>query len=140
MRELVSAAGKSLNAGLRIWGYRVKRVKTIFKVLPVFAVLAGGTLFASEMFSALSASAGEPFPDELIAEGEAIFDELGCAGCHFPIEPVEGNTAPRLENLAERYTEDDIAALLDAPPGPMPRFDLDDADRRALAAFLLSTF
>lgn len=118
----------------------MKIVETIFKAVPTLAVSAGGAIFAVELFSALSAGAGEPFPDELIAEGAAIFDELGCAGCHFPAQPIEGNTAPRLENLAERYAEDDIVALLDAPPGPMPRFDLDEADKRALAAFLLTTF
>lgn len=118
----------------------MKIVKAIFKSLPVLVVSSGVALFVFERLSILSASAGEPYPEELIAEGQAIFDELGCAGCHFPAEPIEGNTAPKLENLAERYTADDIAALLDAPPGPMPRFDLDSADKRALAAFLLSTF
>lgn len=117
----------------------MKIEKTIFRVLPALAISAGG-FFAIGLSSILPADAGEPFSDELIAEGQAIFDELGCAGCHFPAEPIEGNTAPKLENLADRYTADDIAALLDAPPGPMPRFDLDSADKRALAAFLLSTF
>lgn len=82
----------------------------------------------------------EVFPDELIAEGKAIYDELGCAGCHEPDEPIPDNTAPELKDLAERYTAEDIAKLLDAPRGPMPRFELDEADKRALAAFLLSTY
>ncbi len=138
--------GKKLECGRAISGeQRVKRVETIFKAVPTLAVSAlavsaGGAIFAVEMFSALAAGASEPLPDELIAEGAAIYDELGCAGCHFPAEPIEGNTAPKLENLADRYTAEDIAALLDAPPGPMPRFDLDEADKRALAAFLLATF
>lgn len=89
---------------------------------------------------AKSGFAADDFSPRLVAEGRAIYDELGCAGCHEPAEPVEGNLAPKLENLAERYTAEDIAALLDAPPGPMPRFDLDDEDKRALAAFLLTTF
>ena len=125
---------------VKFGGQRVKIVKPVFKSLPRLVVWAGTALAALALSSLLSASAVEPYPEALIAEGLAIFDELGCAGCHFPAEPIEGNTAPKLENLAERYTADDIAALLDAPPGPMPRFDLDDADKRALAAFLLSTF
>lgn len=106
-------------------------IKTVLKGLPVLVI---GLSVVS------SAGADELYPEALIAEGAAIFDELGCAGCHFPAAPIEGNTAPELRNLAERYTAEEIAALLDAPPGPMPRFDLDRADRLALAAFLLSTF
>lgn len=107
----------------------------------IYKLVHGGEQREVAMTSgAIPLAARETFSDDLIAEGQAIFDELGCAGCHEPDEPIEGNTAPKLENLAERYTADDIAALLDAPPGPMPRFDLDEADKRALAAFLLSTY
>jgi glucose/arabinose dehydrogenase/cytochrome c551/c552 len=82
----------------------------------------------------------ETFAPELIAEGQVIFEELGCAGCHAPEEPIDGNTAPKLENLAARYTSVDIGQLLDAPPGPMPRFDISDQDKKALAAYILSTY
>ena len=118
----------------------MKIIKTLLKALPVLVVSAGYGFFVVGLSAVSSAGADELYPEDLIAEGAAIFDELGCAGCHFPAAPIEGNTAPELRNLAERYTAEEIAALLDAPPGPMPRFDLDRADRLALAAFLLSTF
>lgn len=115
-------------------------MKHLFKAVLSLSILGCAIFVSAAKAETNVGDGGEIFSDELIAEGQAIYEELGCAGCHEPDEPVEGNTAPKLENLAERYTADGIAALLDAPPGPMPRFDLDDADKRALAAFLLSTY
>jgi mono/diheme cytochrome c family protein len=44
-----------------------------------------------------------------------------------------------LANLASKYDVASLAAFLAAPQPPMPRFPLDEAQRRALAVYVLGT-
>lgn len=78
----------------------------------------------------------EDFSPELVAEGEALFEEFGCAGCHG--EDVAGGI--HFENLSAKYSAAGIIDILAAPQPPMPEFDLTDEEKHALAAFLLSTY
>jgi glucose/arabinose dehydrogenase len=73
------------------------------------------------------------------AAGALIFDTNGCATCHVEGE-TEGVQVKRLEDLKERYTLASMQQLFLNPPGPMPSYeDLTEAERRALAIFVLSS-
>ena len=78
----------------------------------------------------------ETFAADEIAAGEVLFNELGCLSCHG--SDVEG--AVRLEGLAEKLNAAQVIEVLEYPQPPMPTYDLADEDKRALAAFLLSTY
>ncbi len=70
--------------------------------------------------------------------GRALFNANGCGACHIPSMAAEGVAVKRLEMLSSRYDVPGIMALLKAPPGPMPSYDLSDTQQEALAVFLLS--
>lgn len=72
--------------------------------------------------------------------GEELFNQNACAVCHDPAEAPEGVQVKILKDLSARYQLDSLEALLNAPPSPMPRADLTDGERRALAAYLLLTY
>jgi glucose/arabinose dehydrogenase len=72
--------------------------------------------------------------------GRQLFAEHACATCH-----VEGQTAPgvvvkRLGGLETKFTLSSLGDFFLVPQPPMPVFDLPADDRRALAAFLFSSF
>ena len=71
--------------------------------------------------------------------GRALFSEHACATCHVASEALPGVTLKKLKRLATRYSIHDLEAFLLAPQPPMPIFDLPEADRHALAIYLLST-
>jgi glucose/arabinose dehydrogenase len=69
------------------------------------------------------------------ASGEKLWDESDCARCHVR---GEAGAKPRpLAGLVTKYDVDSLAAFLAAPQPPMPLYDLDEAQRRDLAVFLL---
>lgn len=72
------------------------------------------------------------------AAGAALFATNGCATCHDPLGAPEGVQVKLLKNLGARFGVESLADLLDKPPGPMPRADITDAERHALAVYLLS--
>lgn len=81
-----------------------------------------------------AAPAETPTNDEAL-RGQGMFGAVGCKTCHGGDKP----TVP-LKNLAARYSEDDITALLATPPANMPSFaHLKDDERRAIAAYVLAT-
>ena len=69
------------------------------------------------------------------ARGAALFAQYECASCH----GAQAATPRLLLHLGARYTIERLAALLAAPPPPMPNFNLDDEARRDLAVHLLAT-
>ncbi len=82
----------------------------------------------------------EPTPaagDAPPQSGEALYRHLPCAGCH-EAAARPGIVVTPLERLSERYSVETLAAFLTAPPPPMPVFELDDAQRRKLATYLLA--
>lgn len=72
-----------------------------------------------------------------VARGAALFAEKACAGCHVEGQAAPGVVVKRIENLAARYTVESLAGFLLTPQPPMPVVDLPEADRTALAAYLL---
>ncbi len=73
--------------------------------------------------------------DTALARGAALFDRLGCAGCH-----RVGAPGMALSGLGARYSGAALTALLTAPPAPMPAPATDDAGRAALAAYLRAAY
>jgi len=69
--------------------------------------------------------------------GRVLYKENHCAQCHDPAAAPAGVQVKILKDLAARFDIDGLAALLDTPPGPMPRPDMTDEERHALAVYLL---
>lgn len=96
---------------------------------------AGAAMTAEVRLSSVS-PANRP---TLENRGRALFSEHACATCHVASEALPGVTLKKLERLATRYSIHDLEAFFLAPQPPMPIFDLPEADRHALAIYLLST-
>jgi glucose/arabinose dehydrogenase/mono/diheme cytochrome c family protein len=77
---------------------------------------------------------------ELSLQGAALFAANACATCHDPTQAPPGITVKSLEGLAKRHSVDSLKAFLLTPQPPMPPVDLPEADRLALAVYLLENF
>ncbi|MDE2872600.1 MAG: c-type cytochrome [Gemmatimonadota bacterium] len=94
-------------------------------------------------------SAMRRHPDADRADGRALFEALGCAGCHLHPEATARVTAPDLSVTALRVRPAWLAGYLADPVtirpagpepgrgGQMPDFRLDPAEVTAIAGFLL---
>lgn len=69
--------------------------------------------------------------DATLVRGAMLFERLACASCHHP-----GTPGMVLAALGARYAQDDLVALLKAPPASMPTPAIGEADLAALAAYL----
>ncbi len=72
--------------------------------------------------------------------GRRQFAQLGCASCHEEKSLPPGGTVVALKNLGRKYDMDALVTYLAAPQPPMPLFDLTDAARRDLAAYVLKRY
>jgi len=74
--------------------------------------------------------------------GALVWQANLCDQCHDPeiIGNEPGRTAKILEHLGDRYDTLALMAYFKAPQPPMPLFDLNDAERRDLAAYVLDRF
>ena len=79
-------------------------------------------------------------PAEAVARGRALWARHACAACHDPQAAVAGMVTRPLAGLSRRYDPAGLAAYLRAPQPPMPAFDLADAERGDLAAYLLDRY
>jgi glucose/arabinose dehydrogenase len=70
-------------------------------------------------------------------QGSTLWADNGCAACHVKVAGQENRTYRELTGLKAKYTIDTLVTFLRAPQPPMPAFPLTDAQRRALAIFLL---
>ncbi len=77
--------------------------------------------------------------EAVAAQGAGLYDGLACASCHDPERADPGVVPVALEHLGQRYDLPELERFLAAPTPPMPAFDVDAAERRALAVYLLST-
>lgn len=91
-------------------------------------------------------------PTGLAAEGKAIYARSACVGCHTIQGVSAGTLGPDLTHFGSRTTlaagllpatADNVTAWLRDPPTlkpgvKMPNLGLDEADARALAAYLMS--
>ncbi|NWG46579.1 MAG: cytochrome c [Alphaproteobacteria bacterium] len=69
---------------------------------------------------------------DLVATGEALFVNNGCAACH-------GESGIPLVNVAF-YTDEDILGVMASPPAGMPVFDLTDEEKAAIIAYLRTVY
>jgi glucose/arabinose dehydrogenase len=97
--------------------------------------LKDGGLATSDPLAGLDAATRHA----LVARGQALFAAEGCGRCHLESEAEPGVAVKQLKHLAQRFSLDSLAAFLEAPPPPMPAPDVSPQDRRALAAYVLST-
>ncbi|MCG3169448.1 MAG: hypothetical protein CALGDGBN_00966 [Pseudomonadales bacterium] len=67
-------------------------------------------------------------------KGMQLWQRFACAGCHAPEQPA----GVLLDTLRQRYDVDSLADYFLAPTAPMPTFELDAGERRALAIWLLA--
>jgi mono/diheme cytochrome c family protein len=79
-----------------------------------------------------------PVSKEAIARGHALWNANGCAKCHDPKAKTTGMVTKPLAGLSKRYDAGSLSEYLRTPKPPMPVFDLTDAQRADLAAFLLA--
>jgi glucose/arabinose dehydrogenase/cytochrome c553 len=77
---------------------------------------------------------------ELIARGESLFAQNACGTCHVETLAGPGIVVKELEGLAAKYTVPSLTGFFLTPQPPMPVFDLPEADRQALAVYLLSKY
>lgn len=76
----------------------------------------------------------------LAENGAEVFNDNGCAACHDPTAAADGVQVKVLQDLKARYDIEGLTALFAAPPGPMPVYELNKDDSKALAVYLLSIF
>ncbi len=95
--------------------------------------------------SPVAAPAADPFAGASAEErerargtGAQLWNESGCAACHQPGAP--GAPYRPLVGLRAKWDVARLTKWLAAPKPPMPRYPFDDAQRRALALWLLETF
>ena len=86
------------------------------------------------------APAETPQDAAAIARGAKLWAENACATCHAPAAAARNGAVPELKNIAQRYTVDDLTALLTAPPANMPNVELSDTEKADLAAYLRATY
>jgi glucose/arabinose dehydrogenase len=78
--------------------------------------------------------------EDLVASGANLFANNACGSCHITAEAEAGVVVQPLGGLEAKYTIDSLALFLLTPQPPMPVFDLEEQDRRALAVHLLATY
>lgn len=75
---------------------------------------------------------------QLAAQGEKLFAQYPCKGCHAPRATDDLHRVHELKNLSARYSLAQLQAFFIAPTPPMPVFPLSENERRALAVYLLT--
>ncbi len=73
------------------------------------------------------------------ARGRALYESLGCAGCHEPARAAPGVVPSPLSELGRRHSLAELTRFLAAPTPPMPPVPLGEEERGDLAVFLLVT-
>jgi glucose/arabinose dehydrogenase len=114
----------------------------------VYRIRYGGTDVAAGALSARPRSEGydpsavsDAEREAALQLGTALLQSSGCLACHVgsagQVGASEGLQV--LDGLADRYTLEELMSYLSMPNPPMPPFVGDDAQRRALAVYLLET-
>ena len=105
----------------------------------IWRVARGGPA-AAALPTPVARSDGHAASPAAIAEGAQLYRANACASCHEPEHALPGVVARPLGNLGRRYNPETLGAFFLTPTPPMPRFDLDEEQRAALAAYLLDRF
>ncbi len=80
----------------------------------------------------LAACSGEE--EETVKSGESIY-EKSCAGCHG--NDLKGANGPPVNNMAEKYTEEELNSLIKNGKGMMPGGLLTDEETEMVTKWLL---
>lgn len=73
----------------------------------------------------------------LTQSGAELYGQLPCASCHEKQSGAAINMQKVLVNLSARYTVKELGDFFLSPTPPMPVFSLDEAQREALAMYLM---
>lgn len=101
------------------------------------AVIAAPAMGGSAGYT--SATVGAAERDAALAAGPGVLANEGCLACH-AVSPAGDPAAFALSDLGTRYTIEELAEYLLMPRTPMPPYDADPEQRRALAIYLLETY
>ena len=103
-----------------------------------------GVLFvaATVMVSPAVTAALAQNTSTVVARGERVFVEQGCNGCH-TVRKAGTPIGPDLSHIGSKYPEAYLQRWLSGPQqqkptAHMPKIELNEADIRALAAYLAS--
>src|SRR5262245_20129419 len=88
---------------------------------------------AADPLAALPAAERE----QRAARGRALYESLGCAGCHDAERAAPGVVPRPLADLGRRHTLEELTRFLAAPTPPMPPVALGEQERGDIAVFLL---
>lgn len=75
---------------------------------------------------------------QFAAQGEALFGRYPCRSCHDPRFVGGMRHVRELKDLSARYSVEQLQEFFVTPTPPMPIFPLSEAERRALAVYLLT--
>jgi mono/diheme cytochrome c family protein len=105
--------------------------------IPWAALLAAGAALALA-----AATAGGQETATAVSQGQRIYNEQGCYGCH-TMGKSGTMIAPDLSHIGAKYTEEYLRGWLrepqeQKPRAHMPKIQMPEAEARALAAYLAS--
>lgn len=98
------------------------------------------TATASQTASDPLAKLDDAKRENLSAAGSRLFTAHACGSCHLATQAEAGVVVKPLAGLSTRYDIESLGQFFTAPQPPMPVFDLDEEERRALAVHLLGRF
>lgn len=81
-----------------------------------------------------------PTRSRLTTRGGVLFGQHDCGTCHLESEAAPGVAIKPLSEIGRRYNVESLMTFFLAPQPPMPIVDLPEADREALAVYLMSEF
>lgn len=108
------------------------------RVIQRAAVVVGGYFVYAALAMTLPGHGAAPdaaLGGGLAGEGQRVWLANNCQSCH-SLFGLGGHTGPDLTNVTARRGREYVRGAVRVGLPGMPRIDLDDADARALAAFL----
>ncbi|MGI9293301.1 MAG: c-type cytochrome, partial [Pseudomonadales bacterium] len=91
----------------------------------------------SDAAAVAEATADSALDEKLVSAGKSLYQKTGCVACHGS-RPGQQQGAPKPLLKLARHSQAELVDLLTTPTPPMPRFDLTEGDKAALAQYMLA--
>ncbi|MEB5686699.1 cytochrome c551 [Mammaliicoccus lentus] len=101
-----------------------------FKMGIISIVAASSLVFAG----CGNSSSDESKSEEYSSQGEKIFKNNSCVGCHG--KDLEGASGPSLKNVGSKLSEQDIEKIINEGKGSMPSKVVDEKEAQEVAKWL----